>query len=64
MIEIKKIGLQSTVKSHIQKCSDRDHVQQVAYSTYHNALTQVCFSCETVRTNLDKVSFGETDKEV
>lgn len=28
------------------------HVQQVSYSTYHDALTQVCFSCRVVRTNM------------
>lgn len=36
----------------IQGCSDEDHVQQVAFSTYHDSLTQICFSCGTVRTEI------------
>jgi len=36
----------------IQGCSDEGHVQQVAYSTYHDAITQICFSCGTLRTEI------------
>lgn len=39
------------VKSHIKSCEEK-HIQQVAYSSYHDALTQVCFTCEKVRTSL------------
>ena len=28
------------------------HIQQVAYSTYHDALTQICFTCKTIRSNI------------
>lgn len=28
------------------------HSQTVAYSTFHDALTQICFSCKTVRSSL------------
>jgi len=45
---------QKFVREKIQTCSDGGHVQQVAYSTYHDALTQVCFSCETVRTSMSE----------
>jgi len=45
---------QKFVREEIQTCSDGGHVQQVAYSTYHDALTQVCFSCETVRTSMSE----------
>ena len=35
----------------IQKCQGV-HIQQVAYSTFHDALTQVCFGCLKIRSNL------------
>lgn len=40
------------VEKEIKECQRLKHVQQVAYSTYHNALTQICFTCKTVRTNI------------
>lgn len=39
------------VRKHIQECEGK-HAQQVAYSTFHDALTQVCFGCRTVRSSL------------
>ncbi len=39
------------VRKHIQKCEGK-HTQQVAYSTYHNALTQICYGCKKVRSNI------------
>ena len=35
----------------IKDCEGK-HIQQVVYSTYHNALTQICFGCKKVRTSL------------
>ena len=43
---------QEKVKAWIKKC-EGNHVQQIAYSSYHDALTQVCFDCDVVRTNLN-----------
>ena len=40
------------VISHIQRCEGQ-HRQQVCYSTYHNALTQICFDCKLIRSNID-----------
>ena len=40
------------IRTDIKKCQKRNHVQQVAYSTYHDCLTQICFSCEVIRTNI------------
>jgi hypothetical protein len=31
-------------------------VQQVAYSTYHDALTQVCFTCKVIVTNMEAIT--------
>ncbi len=39
------------VESHIEGCEGK-HVQQVIYSTYHKALTQICFGCKKIRTSL------------
>lgn len=52
-MEIKEVNSQSTVRSNIQQCSDKEHVQQVAYSTYHDVLTQICFDCQEVWTTLE-----------
>ena len=42
---------QEEVKKFIKKCEGK-HVQQVAYSSYHDTLTQICFDCGLVRSNL------------
>jgi len=39
------------VESHIEGCEGK-HIQQVIYSTYHKALTQICFGCKKIRTSL------------
>jgi len=39
------------VRKHIQDCEGK-HVQQVAYSTFHDALTQICYGCKKVRSNI------------
>ena len=44
---------QEKVKKWIKKC-EGEHIQQVAYSSYHDALTQVCFTCGIVRTSLEE----------
>lgn len=45
------IGSEEFVKERIRECEGK-HIQQVSYSTYHNALTQICFNCEVIRTSL------------
>ena len=49
--ELESYETQEEVREHIQKCEGK-HMQQVAYSTFHDALTQICYGCEKVRTNL------------
>ena len=39
------------VERNIKNC-EGNHIQQVVYSTYHQALTQICFGCKKVRTSL------------
>lgn len=42
---------QEAVKRQIKLCEGK-HIQQIVYSSYHDALTQICFTCERVRTSL------------
>lgn len=39
------------VRRCIQDCEGR-HMQQVAYSTFHDALTQICFGCQIIRSSI------------
>ena len=43
------------IEDWIDNCQARNHIQQVAYSTYHKALTQVCFTCNVCRTSLPEL---------
>ncbi len=49
---------EEAVKSHIKGCEGK-HIQQVVYSSYHDALTQVCFGCKKIRTSLKKEEVQE-----
>lgn len=40
------------VEHSIEHCQEQNHIQQVAYSTYHGALTQICFTCKKIRTSI------------
>lgn len=42
---------QTEIRRQIQACEGK-HMQQVVYSTYHDALTQICFDCKKIRTNI------------
>lgn len=37
----------------IDECEGK-HVQQAIYSTFHSALTQVCFGCKLVRSSIKR----------
>lgn len=43
---------QLAVEERIKDCQKEGHVQQVVFSTYHHALTQICFICDKVRTSM------------
>ena len=51
--EVINLPNEASVKKEIKVCEGK-HIQQVVYSTYHDALTQVCFGCKKVRTTLSK----------
>jgi hypothetical protein len=42
------------VRKHIQQC-EGNHTQQAIYSTFHDALTQVCYGCKKVRTTINRL---------
>ncbi len=48
---------EEAVKCHIKGCEGK-HIQQVAYSSYHDALTQVCFNCKKIRTSMKEVKYN------
>lgn len=50
----------------IPTCQKEDHVQQVAFSTFHDGMTQVCFDCKKIRTTImriDNPDYGEEEKK-
>ncbi len=53
------IPKQEDVRKHIQECEGR-HTQQAIYSTFHDALTQICFGCRVVRST---IFAGKNQKE-
>jgi len=52
-LEYEYIEKQEDVRKHIQQCEGR-HTQQAIYSTFHDALTQVCFGCMKVRSTIER----------
>ena len=51
IFETEYFETQEEVRKHIRNCEGR-HSQQVVYSTFHDALTQVCYGCKKVRSNI------------
>ena len=49
--EFEHYNTQEEVRKHIQNC-EGFHRQQVAYSTFHDALTQICYVCKKVRSSI------------
>ena len=52
--EYEYIPTQEEVRNHIQKCEGH-HIQQIAYSSFHDCLTQVCFGCRKIRSSLRSI---------
>ena len=50
-LEYEYVAKQEEVRKHIKKCEGK-HTQQAIYSTFHDALTQVCFGCMKIRTTI------------
>lgn len=50
-LEYEFIPRQEDVRKNIQECEGK-HTQQAIYSTFHDALTQICYGCLKVRTTI------------
>lgn len=48
--EYEPCGTMQEVREEIQNCEGK-HTQQVAYSSFHDCLTQICFTCRKIRSN-------------
>lgn len=63
-LEYEYIPKQEDVRKHIQECEGR-HTQQAIYSTFHDALTQICFGCLKIRTTIFRNDWPlEEEKEL
>jgi hypothetical protein len=51
IFEYEYIEKQEDVRKHIQACEGH-HTQQAIYSTFHDALTQICYGCLKIRTTI------------
>ena len=51
IFEYEYVKEQEDVRKHIQNCEGK-HTQQAIYSTFHDALTQICFGCSKIRSSL------------
>ena len=54
------MSTQEEVREHIQNCEGR-HTQQAIYSTFHDALTQVCYGCLRVRSTIRRYEEKDTN---
>lgn len=52
-LEYEFVPKQEDVRVHIQNCEGK-HTQQAVYSTFHDALTQVCYGCQKVRSTIKR----------
>jgi hypothetical protein len=53
-LDYEYIPSQEEVRRHIQNCEGH-HTQQAVYSTFHDALTQVCYGCLKVRSTINRL---------
>lgn len=63
-MELQLLNRTKRVREAIWLCERQGHVQQDAYSAYNDSLTQVCFTCKVVRTNMPKVVWEEADAKI
>lgn len=51
--EYEYIKTKAELEQQIDSCEGK-HTQQAIYSTFHSALTQVCFGCRKVRSTIKR----------
>ena len=59
-LDINFYTFNDSIEENIKKCEGK-HIQQVLFSTYHHALTQICFGCKKIRTTLKKEDLKYVD---
>jgi predicted dithiol-disulfide oxidoreductase (DUF899 family) len=52
-LDYEYIFSQEEIRKHIQDCEGK-HTQQAVYSTFHDALTQICYGCLKIRSNIKR----------
>lgn len=52
-LDYEYIEKQEDVREHIKECEGR-HTQQAVYSTFHDALTQICYGCKKIRSTIKR----------
>ncbi len=52
-LEIYYLESMEDVRKMIKSC-EGEHKQQIVYSSYHDALTQICYTCKAIRTNSEE----------
>ena len=50
IFQFERLDSMEDVRKQIQECEGK-HSQQIAYSSFHDCLTQVCFGCRAVRSS-------------
>lgn len=53
IFEYEYIESKEKLMEQIDLCEGR-HTQQVCYSTFHSAITQVCFVCKKIRSTIKR----------
>ena len=53
ILEYEYCETQEEVRKKIKDCEGK-HTQQAIYSTFHDALTQVCYGCKKVRSTIKR----------
>jgi len=48
IFQFERLDSMEDVRKQIQECEGK-HSQQIAYSSFHDCLTQVCFVCRKIR---------------
>jgi len=56
-LEYEYVKKQEDLVKQIAECEGK-HTQQAVYSTYHGALTQVCYGCMKVRSTIKREDNG------
>ena len=52
-LDYEYIENQEEIRTQIKECEGK-HTQQAVYSTYHDALTQICYGCQKIRSNIKR----------